>query len=1031
MSKVFAGVAAGLAMVLAVGSPTLASGPSGPTVELVKDPASYVDPFIGTARDGNTWPGAVRPFGMISWSPTSTRGDQTSTGAANGYQYDTTRVRGFSLTHVNGAGCNPGAAGDVPIMPYVGAVDSSPTADTTDAKYASNFSHTSESAKPGRYTVTLDSGVKSDLAVSTRAGVGEFTFPAGQPANLLFRTSNSLNGSEDAEITIDAAHRKVTGSVLTGAFCGRRANGGVNNRKTYYRLYFSATFDRAFSGTGVWTDGTLTPGGTHATGGEGYATGADRAGRGSGGYVSFDTSADADVRMRVGISYVSLAGAERNRDEELRPRATVPDVAEQAYREWNQELRNVRIGGGSEAQRTTFYTALYHAMLQPNIFNDVDGQYLGTDMKIHRLAKGQRAQYGTFSGWDQYRAHIQLLALLKPQVAGDFAQSLYQFAQQNNGIWDRWIHNNGATHVMTGDPAAPTLATFAAMGVRNFDTAGAYASLLRQATVQNPAAEDDGGCPGQCTGQRPALDTYLATRYAPQDKCHCWGGAAETLENSLADFSLAMWAERLGKKSDQAVLADRANWWRNTYNSAATATDGYQQARFADGSWAGGFNPGTDVGFAQGSSATYTWMVPQNVSGLADAMGGQANAVRRLDGFFHDEAGNWAVRGGSALRYDPTNEPGLHTPWLYNGLGQPWKTQATVREIVDTAYGTGPSGLPGNDDLGTMSAWYVFAAMGVFPQTPGRAELLLGSPLFPKVQLKRENGVELTIEAPDTSDANQYVQGVRLDGRTYGRSWLPESYLRDGGRVTVALGDTPNQQWGTGTDALPRDRVPVPGACRPGELVPATPGTPGLAGVGHWSLDENEGTIARDTVDGHDGTLVNGPTWTAGHSGAAVQLNGANQYVDTGATILDTTGNYSTAAWVRLDAASGFQTAVSQDGASTSAFFLQYSGENRSFAMSFAGLRAVAPMTPVPGQWYHLVGVRDASAGQLRLYVDGQLARQVDACSGTESTGPLVIGRGRFGGNPVDYWRGALDEVHVYDRALGAAEVDALYTSGR
>lgn len=203
---------------------------------VVADPAAYVDPLIGSLRDGNTWPGAVRPFGMISWSPTSTRGDQTSTGAANGYQYDTTRVRGFSLTHVNGAGCNPGAAGDIPIMPYVGTVDSSPTADTTDAKYAANFSHAQEVAKPGRYTVTLESGVKTDLAVTTRAGVGEFTFPAGQAANLLFRTSNSLNGSEDAEVTIDAKRRRVTGSVLTGAFCGRRANGGVNNRRTYYRL---------------------------------------------------------------------------------------------------------------------------------------------------------------------------------------------------------------------------------------------------------------------------------------------------------------------------------------------------------------------------------------------------------------------------------------------------------------------------------------------------------------------------------------------------------------------------------------------------------------------------------------------------------------------------------------------------------------------------------------------------------------------------------------------------------------------------
>ncbi len=750
------------------------------------DPAASVDPLIGSARDGNTWPGAVRPFGMISWSPTSTRGDQTSTGAANGYQYDTTRVRGFSLTHVNGAGCNPGAAGDVPVLPYAGAVDSSPTADTKDAKYASNFSHADEKAVPGRYTVKLDNGVQTDLAVTTRAGLGDFTFPADQPANLLFRTSNSLNGSEDAEITIDAKHRKVTGSVLTGAFCGRRANGGVNNRKTYYRLYFTASFDQPIVANGTWKDATLTPGGTHTTGGEGYATGADRAGKGSGGYVTFKPG--AKVRTRIGISYVSLAGAERNLSSELEPRATVDKVAADGYRAWNQELQDVRITGGTDAQRTTFYTALYHAYLQPNIFNDVDGRYLGTDQQIHRLARGQKAQYGTFSGWDQYRAHIQLLALLKPDIAGDFAQSMYGFAQQNNGIWDRWLHNNGATHVMTGDPAAPTLATFAAMGVRNFDARGAYESLLHQATVQNADAENDGGCPGQCTGQRPALDTYLAKHYAPQDACHCWGGAAETLENSLADFSLGQWAQRLGKPA--AALNDRGTWWKNTFDPAV----GYQRARLSDGSWQPGFTPSTDVGFAQGSSATYTWMVPQDVAGLAAAMNGQA--IPRLDAFFHDEAGNWAVKGGSALRYDPTNEPGLHAPWLYNGLGEAWKTQATTREIVDTVYGVGPSGLPGNDDLGTLSAWYVFAAIGLFPQTPGRAELLVGSPLFPKVEIRRSNGVRLTVNAPRTSDTNQYVEALALNGRSRAESWLPESFVTRGGRIDVRMGAAPTE-WGT------------------------------------------------------------------------------------------------------------------------------------------------------------------------------------------------------------------------------------------
>ncbi|MEV6303394.1 GH92 family glycosyl hydrolase [Actinoplanes sp. NPDC051861] len=755
------------------------------SVSVVAPPAdlvSHVDPFIGTTRGGNTWPGATRPFGMIAWSPTASNGDQTSAPASNGYDYNVTRLRGFSLTHVNGAGCAPGAAGDVPILPFTGAVDSSPTADTKDAKYVATWSHANETAAPGRYTVTLDDGVRTDLAVTTRAGVGELDFPAGKEANLLFRTSNSLNGSEDAEITIDPATRTVSGSVLTGGFCGRRGNGGGDsnpNRRSYYRLHFSATFDSAFTGTGTWVNSTLTPGGTTATGGEGYLTGANRAGRGSGGWVSFEPG--ADVRMRVGISYVSKENAAANRDAEIPGGTTADAVALQGRAAWNTELDRIRVAGGTEARTTAFYTAVYHSLMQPQTMNDVDGRYLGADMRVHSLRPGQKAVYGTFSGWDQYRAQIQLLGLLRPDVAGDMATSMLDFAAQNNGVWDRWLHLGAPTHVMTGDPAAPTLATWYALGVRNFDTTAALNSLVRQATVQNPDALSDAGCPGQCLGQRPTLNTYLALKYAANDICHCWGGAAETLENSLADFSLAMWAQRAGRSDLYRQFLPRGDYWRNTFNPAT----GYQQARRADGSWQPGFTPNTDVGFAQGSSATYTWMVPQDVSGLATLMGGRDAAATRLDGFF-------------TSGYDPTNEPGIHAPWLYNGLGKPWKTQETVRRLADTVYGTGPGGLPGNDDLGTMSSWYVFAAMGMFPQVPGRAEMLLGSPLFTRVELRRSNGVTLTVTSNTTET---YVQSARLDGSALSRSWLPESFVQRGGTVSFTLGGTPNQSWGT----APRD----------------------------------------------------------------------------------------------------------------------------------------------------------------------------------------------------------------------------------
>ncbi|WP_067608639.1 GH92 family glycosyl hydrolase [Nocardiopsis listeri] len=795
-----------LALSLIAPSSTDASSPaanSGSVPDLVTDPVGYVDPFVGTAGGGNTYPGAVRPFGMVSWSPTTTPGDQTDTGAANGYHYDTTRVRGFALTHVNGAGCHPGAAGDLPIMPVTVPVDSSPSADTTDEIYASDFDHGDESAEPGRYTVTLANGVHTDLTVTDRAGVGEFSFPEGDPATLLLRTSNSLNGSEEAEISIDKEAGTVSGSVLTGSFCGQRANGGENNRRSYYRLHFTASFDTDFSEVGTWEDDELMPGATTASGGEGYDRDARR-GRGSGGYVSFPEG--STVQMRVGVSYVSAEGARANLDTEVEGDATVDTVAEGASRAWNERLGAVAVGGGNEDLYTEFYTSLYHSLLQPNLVSDVDGHYPGMDGEPQRIVDGQGAQYSNFSGWDQYRAQIQLSALLEPEVTGDFAQSLLNFSEQNGHVWDRWVHVNGPTHVMTGDPSAITLATFAAMGVDGFDAESAYASLRAQATEPHPDGLSDAGCPGQCEGQRPNLERYLELEYAPHDDCHCWGGAAETLEGAVADHSLGQWARRLGLAEDAEMFADRGGYWRNVFDPRATEDAGYMRARNGDGSWVGPFDPASGTGFAQGTAATYTWMAPHDVGGLAESMGGREVAAERLDGFFRTPDGEWSVGGGDPLRYDPTNQPGLHAPWLYNGLAQPWKTQETVREIIASQYGTGPAGLPGNDDLGTMSAWYVFASLGLFPQAPGRGEMLLSSPVFTHVRLTPPGRGPITISAPEAGPDSVYVQGVRLDGDEHGASWLPESFLEEGGHLEFDLGTEADTTWATAPEELPVDR---------------------------------------------------------------------------------------------------------------------------------------------------------------------------------------------------------------------------------
>lgn len=930
-----------------------ATAPQAPGSGGTADLLSLADPLLGSANGGNTYPGAVRPFGMLSWSPTTTRGDQLSAGGANGYADDATRVRGFSLTHVNGAGCFPGASGDLPIMPFAGEVTSSPTADTTDAVYASDFSHADERATPGEYRVGLASGVTADLTATTRAGVGELTFPKGSAANVLFRTSNSLNGSENAETSINPAKRTVSGSVTTGAFCGRRGNGGANNRTTYYRLYFTAVFDRDFSSTGTWVDGALRPGSTSSSGGEGYDTGAARAGRGSGGWVGFDTSQDGAVGVRVGISYVSADGAAANLAAETSPASTVASVAADARADWATALRSVDVTGGTPTQQSAFASAMYHTYQQPNISSDVDGRYLGADRAVHHVAKGQGAQYGTFSGWDQYRAQTQLLALLEPEVAGDFAQSLLNLSTQNGGVWDRWVHVNGATHVMTGDPSAPVLANFYAMGVRNFDVDEAFDSLVHQAETPNAAELSDAGCPGQCVGIRPNLAEYLELGYAPQDECHCWGGAAETLEDSAADFALADWAHRLGRTDVEARLMPRASWWRNTFNpsaapATATSSGGYSQARNANGQFVTPFDPASQNGFAQGSSATYTWMVQHDVSGLAAALGGRKAAVARLDDFFHEPDATLAT-GADPLRYDPTNEPGIHTPWLYNALGQPWKTQETVRAYADQVYGTGPTGLPGNDDLGTMSAWYVWASLGMYPQVPSRAEMLLSSPVFTSAVVHRAGGKDLTITAPAASDANRYVRSTTVDGKASTRSWLPESFVNGGGTITTAVGPTPNRAWGTGKGDLPVDHVPAaknpvpnvtaPCTARAGASCPAdltaqmdtdATGTAGVEVPFGSGLDSGGLTLPTDALPAPGRARLGGHTYLVPPAGGDVP----NAITLTGRTLYLAPGRYSA-----LDV---IATAV--DGDHTTTATVTYSdGTTSSAPLTLTDWAAAAP----------------------------------------------------------------------------------------
>lgn len=786
-----------LATVLAVTGATPALAASAAPPGLVDDPTAHVDPLIGTTNGGNVFPGAVTPFGMFSFSPENTRGDATRTAAPGGYLYDATRIRGFSLTHMSGTGC-AGGSGDIPLFPFAGEVTSSPASDTKDAVYAADFSHADETAEPGHYRVGLASGVTADLTATARTGSARFTYPADKPASLLFRTANSEVGSSDSTVEIDPAARTVSGSVTSGNFCGYLDPEG---QRAYYTVHFTAHFDQPFAATGTWQDDRLAPGSRTASGGTGGFSQGGRpvAGKGAGGYVQFAPGTE-QVGVRIGISYVSRAGAAANLAAENPPRRSFDSVREAARHAWRERLRAIRVGGGTDDERTTFYTALYHALLHPNVISDADRRYRGSDGEVHTVAHGHRAQYGTFSGWDVYRGQVQLLTLLDPRTGSDVAQSLYELARQNGGVWDRWLHGASGTHVMNGDPSPIALAGIHAFGGTDFDLRGALGSLVKAATV--PTAQDlsSAGKPVLSVGQRPSLDKYLKLHYMPSVS-NAWGGAAETLEMSGADFALSQLARAAGEKGTAAAFSDRSQWWQNNFNIAADPSGGYIANRKADGSWVTGFTPSTGNGFVEGTAAQYTWMVQHDPAGLFAAMGGRDRALARLDAFFHDDKGDWAFTGNGGEKSELDNEPSINVPYLYAYAGAPYRTQETVRAAMRQLWSTRPGGIPGNDDLGAMSAWYVFSALGMYPQVPSRSELVLASPLFPRIEIDRPTGNDISVRAQGAAADAPYVHALKVNGRTSGAAWLPASFVRDGGRLDYTLSTEPAPAWGA--DAPP------------------------------------------------------------------------------------------------------------------------------------------------------------------------------------------------------------------------------------
>ncbi len=738
------------------------------------NPYDAVDPLIGTAGGGNTFPGATLPFGMVQWSP------DTNTDAW--YKYDEKQLYGFSLTHISGAGCP--LYGDFAVFPTLDALTTSPGIKFTPMA----FDRRDEEAHPGYYAVTLNNGVRVQLTVAERAGIAMFTFPQGSNMRMLINAGSSANSipspnERPRDLEAFGNHIEIKPD---GSFSGWTSAGRFCGSDSHYKLYVVGKFSRPFKSIALWQDDAIL---TNAKTAEGKHTGA---------WVGFDgsDSARSDVELKIGISFVSEAGARANLEKEI-PGLDFEHVHQQARDKWSALLNRVAVEGGEDDQRKIFYTGVYHSFLSPTLFSDEDGQYTGFDNKVHSVAgTKQKAQYANFSDWDIYRNTVQWQALFEPDRESDMMQSLVNDAEQS-GWLPRWPAANDVTYVMGGDSPAALLSSSYAFGAQNFDTEKALEQMVKAGTQPGDGPHHN--------SERPFLAEYLKAGYTPVEKDHI--AASRTLEYASDDFAIAQFAKAIGSDDAYQQFLKRSENWKTLVDPETH----WIRPRNADGSWIAGFDPerstpkryqgageGSDqMGFEEGNTYQYSFMIPFDYPALFAAMGGEQVVEPRLDHFF---AG---LRCWGKPCFNIENEPDFVTPYAYVFLGKPWKTQEVVTRIGKETFKPTTDGIPGNDDLGATSGVYVWNALGFYPAVPGVGGVVVGTPMFDRATLQLAGGRTVVV----TRDGEGiYVQQVMLNGVPYPNSWLPISKIHPGtNQLRFKMGTQPNTQRG----AAPEDRPPA------------------------------------------------------------------------------------------------------------------------------------------------------------------------------------------------------------------------------
>lgn len=737
-----------------------------------------VDPFIGTGGEGHTYPGATVPFGMVQLSPdTRIQPREKAYGWAAGYRYDDSSIVGFSHTHFSGTGHSD--LGDILLMPFTGT----PGLERGDPEkpgsgYASRFRHADEKAEPGYYAVTLDDyRVRAELTTSTRVGVHRYAFPKGTDAKVLLDMRTSMY-DYPGKVLWSRVRVRADGTV-TGF---RETRGWAPGRQ----LYFAMRFSRPLAGHELHnTEQDIVYKGFPPPGEKDPAQRAQIEGRQLVGTFAFG-KLDAPLVVKVAISPVSEAGAIANLDAEVAD-FDFDRVRAQAKQEWTQALSVLDIDAPEHARRSA-YTALYHTLLGPTLFMDADGQYRGPDNAVHK-AEGY-TNYSTFSLWDTYRALHPLLTLVQPEKRNsDFVNSMLAHHEHSPyGMLPVWSFHGLEDWCMIGYHAVPVIADVYVKGIRGFDADKALKAMVETANY----------------GPYDGIAQYRELGYVPIDEEG--EAASKTLEYAFDDWTIARMAQAMGKADIAATFDKRAGNWRNAFDKDT----GFMRARKRDGSFRTPFDPsasgyGTD--YTEGSAWQYSWYVPQDVAGLAAAHGGSDKLLARLDEVFNAKVDPSIFEHMEDITgligwYAHGNEPSHHVAYLYSYAGQPWRTQARLKQIMDTQYADRPDGLAGNDDVGQMSAWYVFTALGFYPVAPGSGEYILGRPFLPRTAIRLPNGKTFTIVAEGLDDAHTYVGSVTLNGKPLQRTFLRHDEILAGGELRFSMQAEPNKDWpGQGAQA--------------------------------------------------------------------------------------------------------------------------------------------------------------------------------------------------------------------------------------